>query len=364
MIYYSNLQGTSSEAAADQAISADQERENKDRSETELLRKFEKFVREANDNFYVINNSLKEKDREIQELKTSIFLAEEKIKTLQEALQRRLESSKEHEDRPYSFLGEKKTLLIGDSCLQEIKPSDLKEDTLIRTLPEANISLMKSWIMEKLDHPLKECIIYCGAQDILEAEDVILSETIFDGIGEIVAELKSKNEDVNIKICELVPSLKSAEYVNKINEFNSKLHGWCQDNGVVYIKTENYFKLGTGDTDGTCYNNKNSSSYDNLSRIGAVRLLDAIVSTCQGGIVRENWKETKWNSLKPNIGRKRSLTENVRKDETNYGNPNLRNNRNFRNGNNFRHSVPFRMQLGNNESDQDVPHSIRKGREI
>ena len=30
MIYYSSLQGTSSEAAADQAISVDQERENKD----------------------------------------------------------------------------------------------------------------------------------------------------------------------------------------------------------------------------------------------------------------------------------------------------------------------------------------------
>ena len=294
MTYYSSHQEPTSEVAADREISLGQERENEVQSQTELLKKFEQFVRETNDNFYVINNSLKEKDREIQELKTQVFLAEEKIRTLQEALQKRSESCEEHDDRISSTLEEKKTLLIGDSCLQEIKTSDLKENVLIRTLPEANVSLIKSWIREKLDHPaLNECIIYGGAQDILGEEQV--SELIFDEIGEIVAELKDKKEDINIKFCELVPSLKSADFAYKINDYNSRLRGWCQDNGVVYIKTENYFRLGTGDIDETCYTNKDSLNYDNLSRIGAVRLLEAITSTCQESIVRENWKETKWN---------------------------------------------------------------------
>ena len=259
---------------------------------------------------------------------------------------------------------EKKTLLIGDSCLQEIKASDLNENVLIRTLPEANVSLIKSWIREKLEHPLlSECIIYGGAQDLLGEGEV--SETIFDEIGEIITELKNKNEDVNIKICELVPSVKSADISYKINDYNSKLLRWCEDNGIVYVKTENYLRLGTGDIDETCYNNKDYLDYDNLSRIGAVRLLEAITSACQSSIVRENWKETKWDSLKPllkkSTGRKRSVIEDVRKNERNFGNQTVRKNRYFRyeNDSYVTHSAPFRRQPGNDDRNQGRPPSIR-----
>ena len=47
-----------------------------------LLQRFEEFVRETKDNFIVINTSLKDKDREIEELKSKLFLAEETIKEL------------------------------------------------------------------------------------------------------------------------------------------------------------------------------------------------------------------------------------------------------------------------------------------
>ena len=42
-----------------------------------LIERFEIFMRETNDNFYVVNNSLAEKEREINEHKTQLFMAEE-----------------------------------------------------------------------------------------------------------------------------------------------------------------------------------------------------------------------------------------------------------------------------------------------
>ena len=187
MLRYSSQNGSSTAASTDVAEASssfhNRERDNEDYNLAELLGKFESFVRETNDNFYVVNSTLTEKEREIQELKTKVFLAEEKIKTLQEELLRR--------DRNSGGLGydpvtrEKKTLLIGDSCLQEMRAGDLRENVTIRTLPEANMSLIKSWIIEKLDHPLTECAVYGGAQDILQLDKT--SETILDKLGDIVA---------------------------------------------------------------------------------------------------------------------------------------------------------------------------------
>lgn len=317
MLHYSRQNGSTPSASVESVQSSSlfpsQEGESEDRDFAELFRKFENFVRETNDNFYVVNNTLVEREREIQELKTQVFLAEEKIKTLQEALQRR--------DANTGGLGsnltsnERKTLLIGDSCLQAIKASDLKESVIIRTLPEANMSLIKSWITEKLEHPLSECIVYSGAQDILEEEKS--PEAILDELGDIVTELKSKNENIVVKVCELVPSMKSVDYVNKINIYNNKLLNWCSENGTVYIRTEHYFKLGMGDVDSNCYENDNRP-YDNLSRIGAVRLLDAIVCSSQDNLVVDNWKEVKQNPHRSDNVRRKSVILNDNNDRNYY----------------------------------------------
>ena len=69
MTYYTTQQEQTSDVVADRELSLNQEREGEVQSQAELMRKFEQFVRETSDNFYVINNSLKEKDREIEELK-------------------------------------------------------------------------------------------------------------------------------------------------------------------------------------------------------------------------------------------------------------------------------------------------------
>ena len=146
-----------------------------------LQEMLKKHAKDTNSRFQQVHQALAEKDKEIEELKTKLFLAEERLKTLQEHLDSRCENDLE---------GSKKTLLIGDSTLQEMKTSDLQEDVIIRTLPDANIRLLKSWIVEKLDCPLKECIIYCGLQDLLD-ENVDVDQTL-DHIGTVVSELNRK----------------------------------------------------------------------------------------------------------------------------------------------------------------------------
>ena len=72
MLHYSNQRGSqlSTSTVAAQASSSgtssppyNQGREHEDSSLTELLGKFESFVRETNDNFYVVNNTLVERER-------------------------------------------------------------------------------------------------------------------------------------------------------------------------------------------------------------------------------------------------------------------------------------------------------------
>ena len=335
-LHYSSQSGSSSSSTSPSTDVTqtspspyNRERDNEDRNIAELLEKFESFVRETKDNFYVVNNTLTEKEREIQDLKSRIFLAEEKIKTLQEKLLSRDEDNGGLGYNPVPRA--KKTLLIGDSCLQEIKAGDLKENVAIRTLPVANMSLIKSWIVEKLDHPLTECIVYGGAQDILEEEKN--PETILDELGDIVSELKSKNENITVKVCELVPSLKSVVYVDKINLYNHKLLNWCSNNAVTLIRTGDYFRLGTGEVDVNCYDNSDNQSYDNLSRIGAVRLLDAIASSCQSSFVVDDWREIKQNVHKSNNVRRKSVTLNGKSDGSQYVNHNVRFKRNSRHDN-------------------------------
>ena len=95
----------------------------------------------------------------------------------------------------------------------------------------------------------------------------------------------------------------------------SKLIQNCQtgveNNGVVFIETHKYFKLGSGDIDTNCYDNFENFNYDCLSRIGAIRLLDAVSSTCQGDFLCGNCNDVK--TKMPNSNRKRSAITTERR---------------------------------------------------
>ena len=259
-----------------------------------LQKMIKKHMKDLNGKLEIVENALAEKSKEIDELKTKLYLADERIETLQKALQAKYGEG-EHPNNEDEERSEK-ILLIGDSTLQEMKSSDLNDNVLIRTLPETNTALLKSWIAEKLDYPLKQCIIYCGFQDLLE-EDIDI-EKMLDNLGTVVSELKRRNENVQVNICELIPNLLEGNFSDTIDQFNGKLLNWCENNGVSFIETVKFFKLGTGDSDTNCYREDENDVHNcKLNRVGAIRLLDAVASKCQG-IVNNQWKNIKKNFSK------------------------------------------------------------------
>ena len=287
LIYYRSIE----EAQVFLTENNEREDEREISNSAELFRRFENFMRETKDNFLVVNNSLAEKEKEIDELKTKLFFAEETIKHLQETLQKRTGSHGYQSPLPAAQDGS--ILLIGDSSLKEVKSSDLQENVIIRTLPEANMSLLKSWITEKLDHSPNECIIYCGTQDLLDEDQAL--EKVLDSLGTTIAKLKEVNDEINVKVCELVPALEKDCLNTRIDLYNSKLVKWCNENGVTFIKTQEFFKLGTGDVDTNCYESQDGENYDLLNRTGAIRLLDAISSICTDNFLCHDWKNIKSN---------------------------------------------------------------------
>ena len=138
------------------------------------------------------------------------------------------------------------------------------------------------------------------------------TEQILDNLGTIIAELERKNENVAVKVCGLAPSGKSNDLNERINEYNTKLLNWCNNNGVTFIETEKFFKLGTGEIDFNCYENlEENESCDVFSRIGAIQLLDAISSMSQN-IVCCKWDDVKKNYFSRERNSKISFSMNER----------------------------------------------------
>ena len=154
---------------------------------------------------------------------------------------------------------------------------DLGENTYIRTISGANVDLIRSWVSEKLNWKPTRCFLVCGIHDILEGET---SSNILDSIGTVITELKNKNENMEINICQLVPTLRVNELEDIINYYNNQLLEWSTDNGVSVIKCELSFKLGTGEVDELCFHQEHEHSGVFSNRCGAVRLLESINKQC------------------------------------------------------------------------------------
>jgi len=270
------------------------------------------FIKETKTCFETVNKQLVEKNEQINELRNKLVAAENKIERLQE----QIDSSTINPPNAQSC-SEVKTLILGDSTLKEIKFSDLAENCRIRTIPGANMDLLKCWVTEKLEYNVKECIIYCGAQDLQESSSKV--ENILDNLGTLVAELKTKNENISVKICELIPCSNSTDMANRTENFNLRLIEWCVNNGLSLINTELHFRLGTGDIDETCFISSDSVNGQTLTRTGATRLLDAISKKCDGILCAE-WKsvkighiQTKYNG-EPNSSSIRTKNVNIRNE--------------------------------------------------
>ena len=230
-----------------------------------------------------LKENMSRKDSEIDELNEMLKKAHVTINRLNDRITA-LEDQVGHQNVEIERPAEERTLLLGDDNLMEVRITDLDENCSIKSIKDVDFDLMKCWVNEKLDMIPTKCIIYCGLNDLRENENIC---SVLDSLGSLISELKDKNEEIEIFVSELAPSLNES-FNSKINHFNEKLNQWSLVNGVKVMKMNLSFMLGTGEIDEMCFESENEKAGMILNRYGALRLLSVIHKQCNCLKAKEN----------------------------------------------------------------------------
>ena len=176
------------------------------------------------------------------------------------------------------------SLLLGDGNLRQVHYNDLGNNCSVKTIKGANVDLLRCWITEVMNQPPTTCVIYYGGNDIIDESP---SDKILDDLGSLISDLKRKNDDMKLYVCQVVPHIMLDQFRTQIEAYNEHLLRWGETNGVKIIKTSPYFTLSTGDLNDFCFDSDDNNS--TLSRLGAVRLLDSIDAQCPDFNLSRNW---------------------------------------------------------------------------
>lgn len=182
-------------------------------------------------------------------------------------------------------------LLLGDSNFRRVLQSDLEENCSVKTIVKADMDLLGSWVSENLQSIPSECIIYGGMYDILAEKT---PDNILDCLGSLISNLKEKNSEMKIYVCQVVPVPGSPEIASKISDYNEQLFKWSETNGVNLVKTPPEFTFGTGNVDELCFDVEGDISCI-LNRLGAIRLLNTFKKQCPGYSLCKNWEKVRKN---------------------------------------------------------------------
>lgn len=253
----------------------------------------------------IIKSKLATKDAEIELLNTEVKAAYHTINQLQ---QRVTELEKQHSESVSTGnpIPPSSCLLLGDNNLDAILCSDLHQSCSVNAIPGANMDLLRSWVNENLHISPANCVIYSGTSDVIAEHS---PTTIIDNLGSLISDLKEKNNNMNVYVCQIVPSPEYQDIQSKIEDFNNHLDKWGETNGIKVIDTVPTFKLGTGEVDDLCFDKVIESSYSTLNRLGAVKLLNVINRQCSNFNLCPNWQEVRRsiNTTQPskqrNVGR-------------------------------------------------------------
>ena len=290
--------------------SEDRENMRSDNNEVVSLEKICLDISNLKDVVMKKDNRIEELENMVKKALVTINKLNDRITTLEENV-RRLDDNITANERHLSPTQDS-VLLIGDNNLGDLKTGDFAGDCTIRTIPEATMDLAKSWVNEKLSFSPTHCIVYCGIHDLLDDQ---VPGFILDKLGSLISELKTKNEDITIHVCELSPTL-DEEFNAKIDAYNGKLSEWCEDNGIALIKVNSYFKFGTGDVDELCLKEMSRNSGIFLNRTGTLRLLHALRKQCKFIKINKNN-----NKNTPHKVPKRSIYASNGYRDRNYRNP-------------------------------------------
>lgn len=239
-----------------------------------------------------ITSKLETKDMEIELLNTEVKTAYHTIELLQQRvteLEQRCCGSGDHQASSPRSTSSNRCLLLGDTNLRPILRSDLHNNCWVRTIHDANMDLLTSWVTQKLSQIPSECVLYSGIHDLLEESS---PATILDNLGSLISALREKNSSMKVYVCQVVPLPTCQDVNDKIEDYNEQLTKWGEANGIKVIKTVPTFKLGTGELEELCFDIKNDS-YFTLNRLGAIKLLSTIKRQCPEFHLCTKWEQVK-----------------------------------------------------------------------
>ena len=251
-----------------------------------------------------------------------------------------------------------RTLLIGDSNMSSISPKDLTAESSIRTISDANIDLLRSWVNEKLNWIPARCIIYGGITDIQENKS---PSAILDDLSMLIGDLKAKNSDMIIHVCKLVPTIISDDLQAKINEFNDSLQEYCNTNLIEIINCNLPFRMATEDIDEMCFNVNTDKNSCILNRYGAIRFLECIAKSCKDFKLNEKWNEIKSQTISRNVNNDYSGPFNIRPESNKNNNVRFRDSK--QNQNKYQNHYPSHSQYNHNNHNIRNHHKYNNNRE-
>ena len=236
-----------------------------------------------------IMSKLETKDLEMELLTTEIKSAYSTIEMLQKRVSE-LESKNKDEKISAGSPFTTNSLLLGDTNVQQVLPSDLAKNCSVRTITMGNIDKIRNFVTHKLSSIPSTCVLYCGLYDLCDNVD---SDAVLDNLGSLVSDLKYKCSNMKIYVCDIVPAQGSQEANDKIIQYNEKLLKWADANGVFVVNTSAIFTLSTGDVDEMCFNTASDTTIPIFNRFGVIRLLDAIDKQCPDFQLCSKWSENK-----------------------------------------------------------------------
>ena len=280
--------------------------------EVDPILKLQQDIKELKDQMAMKDSEIEELNVIVQTAQVTINKMNDRITTLEEELRRRDEFPTA---AGQASTAQERILLIGDENLGEAQTTDFQSDCTIRTIPNATMDLARCWIEEKLNWTPHKCILYCGIHDLLDDENSVL---ILDKLESLVSTLKSRDEDIEIYVSELVPSLKEGVKV-LVDEYNDKLNEWGSANGVTVIKSSVHFKYCSGEIDVTCFKDSIGNSESTLNRHGMIRLLSAMKGQCN--FLKVNVTANKVNRRENRLPPVHSDRRHAQRYETYYRQP-------------------------------------------
>ena len=192
--------------------------------------------------------------------------------------------SRRHDAAIYATASSK-CLLLGDTNTRRVFHSDLDDKCIVKTVTHANIDLLRSWVTEQLQSVPSECVILGGVYDIF---DELSPDIILDHLGSLISDLKEKNNEMKIRVCQVVPVPEPQEIQAKVKYYNEQLLEWGEANGINIVKTAPEFTLGTRNVDEWCFDIEDKKPCI-LNRMGVIKLLSVLEKQCSGFNLCKNW---------------------------------------------------------------------------